>query len=290
MRERRPTLSRLGLLRQSNFRLVFIGQTVSALGNAMLPVALAFAILDQGGRAIDLAYVFGTQEVAALMLYLLGGVAADRYSRRIVMVGADGVRAAAQLVLGGLLIAGHTPVIALAACAAVQGVAGGFFNPAAQGLVPALVPADQLQEANTLQQSGSGVARIVGPALAGALVVSIGGGWAILLNGVSFAVNAAMLTLVRVDAASRTEQERQANVLTQLREGWTAFRSFSWYVALVIAFASFNLFYGAYITLGPVVAKRYLGGAAAWARSGPPARSDPCSAGWRSCACSGLIR
>ena len=258
-------LSRFKLLSDRSYRLVFAGLTVSSLGDSMMPVALAFGILADGGRAIDLAYVFGAQEVTALLLYLLGGVAGDRYSRKLVMIGADSVRAVSQLALGVLLIQGHAPIAALAACTAVQGLAGGFFTPAADSLVPSLVEPERLQEANVLQGMGSNAAAILGPALAGILVVAAGGGWAIIFNAVSFAVNAAMLGFVRARTAARSEAEPKAGVLRQLRDGWSAFTSMRWYITLVGCFAGFNFFMGVFLTLGPVVAKQDLGGARAWA-------------------------
>jgi predicted MFS family arabinose efflux permease len=258
-------LSRFKLLGNRSYRLVFIGLTVSSLGDSMMPVALAFGILSDGGRAIDLAYVFGAQEVTALLFYLLGGVAGDRYSRKLVMISADSVRAVSQLLLGVLLIEGHAPIAALAACTAVQGLAGGFFTPAGDGLVPSLVEPERLQEANVLQGIGSNAATILGPALAGILVVTAGGGWAIVVNGVTFAVNAAMLSFVSVRKGARPEAEQRVGVFRQLRDGWSAFTSMRWYVILVGCFAGFNFFMGVFLTLGPVIAKQDLGGAKAWA-------------------------
>lgn len=231
----------------------------------MLPVALAFGILADGGRAIDLAYVFGAQEVAALLLYLLGGVAGDRYSRKLVMISADSVRGVSQLILGVLLIKGHAPIAALAACTAVQGLAGGFFTPAADSLVPSLVAPERLQEANVLQGLGSNVASILGPALAGILVAFAGGGWAIIVDAASFAVNAVMLSFVTVRAVARPEAGQKVSVFRQLHDGWSTFISMRWYVTLVGCFAGFNFFMGVFLTLGPVVAQQNLGGAKAWA-------------------------
>lgn len=257
-------LGRFKLLSDRSYRLLLVGLTVSSLGDSMLPVALAFGILADGGRAIDLAYVLGAQEVAGLLLYLLGGVAADRYPRKVVMISADSVRAVSQLALGVLLVQGHAPIAALAACTAVQGLAGGFFNPAANGLLPSLVEPERLQEANMLQGMGSNSATIVGPALAGVMIVTVGGGWAIILNAVSFAINAVMLVFVRVPTRGPTKAERRPGVLQQLLDGWSTFTSMRWYVVLVSCFAANNFFMGVFFTVGPVIAKQELGGGAAW--------------------------
>jgi MFS family permease len=256
--------SRFAPLRNPDFRLLLIGQTTSALGSAMLPIALSFAILADGGSALDIGIVFGTVSVAELALFLVGGVAADRHSRRVVMVAADAVRGVSQLALAGLLIAGHPPIAALCACAATQGVAGSFFAPAETALLPAIVEPEQLQPANGLTQISSSASGVLGPAIAGVLVVTIGGGWAIVINGASYLVNAALLTRVRAREPER-EQPASAGVVSQIREGWSAFVAIDWYLTLACAFSFVQVFVGAYFAVGPVVAKEYLGGAGAWA-------------------------
>jgi MFS family permease len=256
--------SRFALLRNRNFRLLLIGQTTSAVGGAMLPIALSFAILADGGTALDIGLVFGTVLVAELALFLVAGVAADRYSRRVVMVVADAVRGVSQLALAALLIVGHASIVGLCVCAAVQGVAGSFFAPAETALLPAIVESAELQPANGLTQIASSAAGVFGPAVAGVLVVTIGGGWAIAINGASYLVNAALLTQVRAREPERGEPAG-GGVLSQLREGWLAFVAIDWYVSLACAFSLVQVFVGVYFSVGPVVAKEYLGGPGAWA-------------------------
>jgi MFS family permease len=256
--------SRFSLLRNRDFRLLLIGQTTSSVGGAMLPIALSFAILADRGSALDIGLVFGSVSVAELALFLLGGVAADRYSRRVVMVVADAVRGASQLALAALLIAGHPPIVALCACAAVQGVAGSFFSPAETALLPAIVAPADLQPANGITQIASSAAGVVGPALAGVLVVTIGGGWAIAINGASYLVNATLLTQVRAREPERG-QSAGGGMLAQIREGWAAFVAIDWYVTLACAFSFVQVFVGVFFSVGPVVANQYLGGAGAWA-------------------------
>jgi MFS family permease len=93
----------VGAWQERNFRLLFVGQTASALGNTLVPVALAFAVLDLTGSAADLGLVLGAEAAALVVFVLIGGVIADRFPRRTLMVAADSVRGAAQLTLGVLL-------------------------------------------------------------------------------------------------------------------------------------------------------------------------------------------
>jgi MFS family permease len=97
-----------------NFRLLFIGRTTSALGNTLVPVALAFAVLDLTHSASDLGYVLGAESLALVAFLLPGGVMADRLPRRGVIIASDLARALAQTVLGIVLIAGHPSVATVA--------------------------------------------------------------------------------------------------------------------------------------------------------------------------------
>src|SRR5215213_5564684 len=96
----------IGVLRERDFRLVFGAQVASLLGDGIVPVALAFAVLDGGGSASDLGIVLAARTAALAATLLAGGVVADRVPRRLVMVGADLVRLASQALLGVLVIAG----------------------------------------------------------------------------------------------------------------------------------------------------------------------------------------
>ncbi len=252
----------MGALRERNFLLLFIGQSVSGLGNALVPVALTFALLDLTHSAADLGYVLGTEAAAQVAFLLAGGVIADRMSRRAVMLASDVVRGAGQAVLGVLLVTGHPSVWVIGVLAVVQGAAGAAFMPASTGLVPAVVSAANLQQANQLQQVAGSAAGIAGPALAGVLVVTTSPGWAILLDAASFGVSVILLAGMRLDRVPRPARQR---FLADLRDGWGEFRSRSWLWPMVIAFSVVNLLVGAYSVLGPVASQRYFGGAAAWA-------------------------
>ncbi len=252
----------MGPLRERNFFLLFVGQSVSSLGNALVPVALTFALLDLTHSAADLGYVLGAEAAAQVAFLLAGGVIADRISRRAVMLASDTVRGAAEAVLGILLITGRPSVWVIGVLAVAQGAAGATFLPASTGLVPAVVSPANLQQANQLQQVASAAASIAGPALAGVLVVTASPGWAILLDAGSFAVSVALLAAMQLNNVPRPSRQ---HFLRDLRDGWDEFRSRSWLWPMVIAFSIVNMLVGAYSVLGPVASQRYFGGAAAWA-------------------------
>ena len=168
----------MGAFRERNFRLYFVGQTTSAVGNAMVPVALAFAILRLTHSAEDLGFVFTAEAVSQLTFLLAGGVIADRIPRRLALLGSDTVRFAAEAILAAFLLGGRPPLVGVLLLVFIQGAASALFMPASSAVVPALVDDSHLQAANSLLQTASSAASIIGPALAGVLVVTDGPGWA----------------------------------------------------------------------------------------------------------------
>ncbi len=253
---------RLGVLRHREFRLVFLAQGISVLGDRMVSVALAFAVLGLGGTASDVGLVLACRLLPMVACLLAGGVVADRVSRRAVMVTADLVRVGSQGLMGALLLAGAAHVWTLAVLAGVTGAAGGFFQPASTGLLPSLVTPEELQPANGLRSTAMAGGEIVGPAVAGVLVAGAGAGWAIVADAATFAASAACLANLRLPPLPAGE--RTTSFFTELRDGWTAFRSRTWVWAAVAIIAIDNVLWGAWSALGPVVAHERLGGATAW--------------------------
>jgi MFS family permease len=234
---------------------------VSWLGDRMVAVALAFAVLELGGSATDVGVVLACRTLPTVAFLLAGGVIADRLSPRTVMVAADLFRLVTQGLMAALLIAGAAEVWSVALLAALTGAGTGFFNPASTGVLPAVVAPERLQQANGLRATVMSGGEIVGPALAGVIVAAAGAGWALAVDAASFAISALFLARVRLPA--RAERE-PASFLSDLREGWDEFRVRRWVWTFVLWAGLANLLWGAWSALGPVVADRELGGAAAW--------------------------
>lgn len=251
----------LKVLRGRDFRLLFAAQTTSVLGDRMVSVALAFAVLAIGGSAAQLGIVLAARVFPSAVCGLIGGALADRLSRRPVMVTADLVRVISQGVMAATVISGSAEVWTLAALAGIGGAASGFFGPASLGLIPEVVSEELLQPANAMRSTGYSIGEIVGPLIAGLLVAGAGAGWAIALDAATFAVSAGCLLMLRLP--SRTTRASRSFV-DDLREGWVVFSSRTWLWASIAYFAVANLFWAASSALGPVVADRDLGGAAAW--------------------------
>lgn len=231
------------------------------LGDRMVAVALAFAVLEIGGSpsAVGLVLAAATAPLAASVLF--GGVVADRVPRRALMIAADLLRVATQGTMAVLLLAGAAEVWSLALLAALTGIGTGFFSPAATGLLPELVPARQLQRANALRSSAFSGGEIAGPLIAGVLVAVVGAGAAIAIDAATFAVSAACLAALRLPAH---RSRPTPSFLADLRDGWLTLRRRRWVWTFVAYFSLANLLWAAWSALGPVVADRHLGGAAAW--------------------------
>ncbi|MFC8718945.1 MFS transporter [Kitasatospora sp. NPDC057198] len=268
----KPTPRRLAVLRGRPFRLFFTGYAVSLFGSSTASVAVAFAVLDGGGGGSGLGVVMAARIVPVVLLLVLGGAAADRLGPRRTMLGSDALRCATQAACAALLFAGHGTVGALAALMVLWGLGEAVFLPALDALLPRLVPAAELADANALLGIARNGAAVAGPALAGLLTATAGPGWVLLLDAASYAAGLAALAPLRVPAAPAAPAAPDGagggagpGLLAELRDGWGEFRSRRWLWAGVLQGCLFNLLVWApFLVLGPVLAREHLGGAGGW--------------------------
>jgi MFS family permease len=254
---------RSGALSERSFRLLFIGQGVSSVGDGVVPVALAFAVLDLTGSVRDLGLILAAQTLPLVLFVLIGGIWSDRLSRQTVMLYSDLTRAGAQAASAALLLTGTAHVWQLAALQAVYGTARAFFGPAATGLVPQTVQPDHIQQANALMGIGENFSEVIGPALGGVFVVTAGAGWGLAFDAGAFLVSALSLLMMRLAPIALPPRR---STITELREGWQAFRSRTWLWASVASLTLIvTVVFAPLSVLGPEVARAHLGGAAAWA-------------------------
>jgi predicted MFS family arabinose efflux permease len=252
----------LGPFRSKPFRLLFSGELVSLLGTAVAPIALAFAVLDLTHSATDLGYVLAAGWAPQVVFILVGGVLGDRLPRNLVMVGANVLSAAAQGAAAALLLAGVAHVWQLALLQAIRGTATALFFPAAQAVVPEIVETNLLQPANALIRLAQNASTVIGAGLGGVAVAAAGPGWAIAFDAATYLASALILVWVHVP---RVATEAGETIIRELIEGWKEFRSREWLWVIVVCASVGNLVATAsFNVLGPLVAKRYLGGAAAF--------------------------
>ncbi|MFF0869192.1 MFS transporter [Nonomuraea sp. NPDC003560] len=255
----------LGLLRDRKFALLLSARTISMLGSAFAPVALAFGILElPGADATTLSVVLTAESLPMIVFMLIGGVIADRLPRQRVMMAGELLMALGYFALAAMLLTGWAPLPVMSVAAAACGVGMAIMFPALTGIIPEIVPAERLQAGNALLGLGANASRVAGVVLSGATVLWFGGGWALLVSGAMFAVAGVLIALLRLPPAERAAAERHS-VLADLRHGWREFRSRQWIWVVVAQFSVLVMAIQAgHGVLGPLLAKETLGGPAAW--------------------------
>jgi MFS family permease len=247
----------LGVLRQRRFTWYFAARTVSTAGTAMAPVALAFAVLHLTDSAGALAQVLTARTAAMVLFLLVGGVVSDRMSRTTVLQLAHALTAVTQGTAAVLVITGHADLWMLTGIEAVNGAASAFTFPAMAGIVPLVVDRARLQPANALLAFSRSGLTVVGPAIAGLLVVTIGPGWALAFDATTYLVAILCLWRVRLPRREAAGTPERTSMFGELRDGWSAFRSRTWLWVVVVVFGVLNAVqFGALGVLGPLVATR----------------------------------
>ena len=256
-----PVSGRFGALGERDFRLLWLGQATSALGSGLVPVALAFAVVQLTDSASALGIVLSAGLVSRVCLLLLGGVVADRLPRQRVMLAADAVRACTQGVVAVLLLTGRAEIWHLIVLFALYGAADSVFSPASTGLVPETVSPGRLQEANALMGMSRSAALVAGPVIAGLLVSGASPGWAFAIDALTFGCSCLSLSFLRLPGVGGVTH---SSVLTDLRAGWREVRGRPWATTTIVRFSLSNLAMAPLFVLGPTVAHDSLGGATAW--------------------------
>ena len=248
-------------LRERPFRLLFFGRTLSGVGDAIVPLALTFAVLDLG-NATDLGIVLGAGSAARVIFLVAGGVWSDRLPRQLVMMAADVLRAAVQALLALAFFTDAIQIWQLAVGAALFGTASAFFNPASTGLVPQLVSPARLQEANALLGLSESAIRVFGPVASGVLVATLGFGVVFLVDAISFVASFVCLAAMRLPRAIQSRE--RTSMLADALAGLRIVRERRWIVAGLACDVVFNFALAAYFVLGPVIFEEHFKGARDW--------------------------
>ena len=258
-----PTSTR-ALVENRPFLTLLVARTISMLGMAFAPVALAFGVLRlPGADAGTLSLVLVAQTLPNVLFMLVGGVIADRYPRAVVLRWGEFMAGIGFGSIGLMMLAGNAPVWGICLAAALAGTAGAAIYPALTGIIPDLVPAPQLQQANAWLSGGASAARLIGLVAGGAVVIWLGGGWAMVTAGSLYlAAGVLVLGLPKISASLASETE---SPVRQLIAGWGEFRSRQWLWVAVLQFSVMvMMLQAAHGVFGPVVAETELGGPATW--------------------------
>ena len=248
-----------GVLRHRQFRLLFLGQTASTIGDRLVIVALALYVTDIGDTG-DVGIVLAAHALPLVAFVLVGGVWADRVPRHRLMLATDVVRAVLHGLLAILIFLGTPPIWAIALIEIGFGSAEAFFRPAYAGLVPQTVPEEELQSANAATSFVRNISELLGPALATALVLGLGAGWAFAFDAATFVLAALLLAAMRPQP--RGEAQPRGRLRGELLDGWREVRSRQWVWVTIVCFTmGLLLAWAPYFTLGPTVAEGTYGSA-----------------------------
>jgi len=250
-----------GPLRIRDFRFLFSARAISYVGTYLAPIAVAFAVLDNGGGATAVGLSFAAWTLGQVVMLSFGGVVGDRIPRRIVMVGSDLASTAIRTTMGVLLLSGRAEVWELIALQGLGGAAVAFYSPASYGLVREVVPEEELQQANALLAIARYAAFPLGAAIGGPIVAFIGSGTALLVDAGTYATSALLLSQIKVESIARAG----AGFFRELKEGWSAFVEQTWVWVLVLYISLYFLItYAPFFVLGPYVAQHSMDGAKSW--------------------------
>ncbi|AOR30694.1 MFS transporter [Streptomyces fodineus] len=218
-----------------NFALFFVARAVARLGDTMLPVALAAGLLEHGYGAGAVGLAMASTAAAFAGLVVFGGVIADRFSTRRLMIGADLVRLVTQSLAAGLFFAGHVVLWQICAIGFVGGVAGAVFQPGVASTVPRL--AADIQGANGAIRIAESAAQLAGPAVAGLLVGFASPGGVFAAHAATYATSALCLLLLRLpplpEGARAATGRGMRAFRADLVQGWREFRSRTWLWAVI---------------------------------------------------------
>lgn len=226
------------IARDRHFLLFWAGQQCSLVGDGAYRVALAWLVYRTTRSSADMGLILSLNSLPLVLGLSAAGLAADRFPRKLVIMCADGTAAATVLLLGAAVAYGRTSLLLIACAAAVLGLAQALHAPSSRAIVPDLVPAARLAQANSLFTVGGSLAAMIGP-VTGGIVVAVGGVPAALVaDGASFAV-AVLATL----AISPTESVARQGAATsgKIGAGFRYVRRRRWLLAIMAVSALVNL-------------------------------------------------
>jgi hypothetical protein len=262
----------LRVLRHRDFRLLWLANSASVVGDRIVLVAIALFVVGLTGSASDLGFVMAAYSLPLIFFLLVGGVFADRLPRHLVVVATDLVRFALHGLLALLILSGEVRIWHIVVIGVLFGSAEAFYRPAATGLLPQTVPEQEIQEANAVTTMFANLAEFAGPALATVLVLGVSPAAAFGIDALTFLVSAALLVRVRprerggvpapdatAAAATGAAAAAPASVWADARIGFAEVRSRAWVWATLASFCGALFFAIAPLfVVGPIVAdERY---------------------------------
>ncbi len=262
----RAPARRYPVLAIRDFQILLADRLLAPFSVGFSLVGASFAVLRVTGSTADLSYVIAAQAAPMLVFSLLSGVFADRFRPQRVIIAGNLCVVLGEGAFGLLmLLSGHPPLWAMISLEAVNGIGGAVFYPASNALLPRLVPETLLHQGSALSRLAMNMGQMTGAAGAGVLVAAAGPGWALTLCAVLMTGTIPLLLLIKGSRAPSAAGRAGPDLIAELREGWAEFRQHTWLWATVLQYCLVMMAWnGAFMVLGPAVARARLGGPAAW--------------------------
>ncbi|MGX1695576.1 MFS transporter [Microbacterium keratanolyticum] len=242
----------LAAMQDRGFRWFFLARTITMVTGSMSSIALAFAVLQIDNEATSLAGVLAAFTISNIVFLLIGGVAADRLPRALIIQTCYVFDILSIGTVAVLLFTGTATVPLIALLAAVNGASSAFVLPAMQGIIPQLTTPAHLQQANAMLSFVRSAVTIGGPAIAGVLVATAGPAWAMVVQAAGWLAAIPILAMVKLPPPAQGEK---ATMLADLRTGWREFWMRPWLWTVVLAFMIMNAIHaGAWGVAGPFIA------------------------------------
>jgi len=245
-----------------NFRLLWIGESISLLGDQFYMIALPWLVLQITGSALALGTVMALAGIPRALFMLIGGALVDRFSPRAVMIASNLTRFVLVALLAALVFTNQIQLEMLYVFALAFGLADAFYFPAQSAIVPQLLAEDQLQAGNTFVQGTAQLSGFLGPVLAGVLIALLGHattatadaapgtqgiGIAFSLDTLSFVVSLLCLSLMRIPRITKKAGEQQ-NVVASIKQGFAYLWSQSVLRIFFLLIVAMN-----FLVLGPII-------------------------------------
>ncbi|MFH0930621.1 MAG: MFS transporter [Candidatus Zixiibacteriota bacterium] len=248
----------ISIFRNLNFFLIWVGQSVSLVGDFLYMIALMWWVLEKTGSTAAMATVAICSSLPSIILGPFAGTYVDRVDKRKLLVLMDLGRGILIIIPGILYFINQLQVWHIFIIAAFLSSMSTFFNPALASFIPVIVNKVQLIRANSLSQLSNNLLGIIGPALGGALVALFGTGTVMFLDAFSFFVSVVAIFFIRIKTEKVFAQESRKKFFHDLLDGLTFIRTQSGVLGLVILFSLLNFFIAPVGVLIPVLVKKIL--------------------------------
>ncbi|MFJ9855415.1 MFS transporter [Streptomyces sp. NPDC101150] len=223
----------------ADFRLFFAARTTSLLGDAMLPVAITAAVIRAGYGASGVGYALAALVAPFAALIIFGGVLSDRLGARRLMVASDTTRLCFQAVLALLFLLGTPQLWQILVLLALVGAGSALFQPGVASITPRI--AQDVQKANATLRISESVTAVIGPSLAGLLLVVSSPAAVVVLDALTYGVSGACLLLLRSVPMGPEARDGLSSFRADLVEGWREFRARTWLWSVIVVFMLWQL-------------------------------------------------